>query len=134
MKPELRIGRALFAWCVLLAVPVFFFVVMTHSGDRDDTLFATPEAQTEYRLRMFGRRAEAYFDSSGHMPSRIEDLLKAGESKEQRRDAWGQSIQYETAGDGFALRSPGPDGVSGSDDDIVIRGSPMSRSRPDQRR
>ena len=37
-----------------------------------------------------------------------------------RMDAWGHPIEYETAGTGFRLRSAGPDGVSGTQDDLQI--------------
>jgi hypothetical protein len=37
-----------------------------------------------------------------------------------RQDSWGQDIQYDVTPDGeFRLRSSGPDGTSGSGDDIV---------------
>ncbi len=46
-------------------------------------------------------------------PLFMEDLI--------RQDAWGREIRYERRGDrAYVLRSPGPDGVHGSPDDIVL--------------
>ena len=128
MTPVLSRGRSLIAWCVLLSIPILFFIVMARAGDRDETLFETPEGQTEYRLRALGERAEAYVDSSGHPPSQIEELLQPTDPS-QFRDAWGRSIRYKAMAGEFELRSPGRDGMFGDHDDIVVRGPTGSRDR-----
>lgn len=122
--------RSLLAWGVLLVVPAVFFVVMARGGDRDETMFETPEGQTEYRLRALGQRAEAYADSSGRPPAAMEELLAAAGPGFDARDAWGRAIRYQAAGGGFEIRSRGRDGRFGGTDDIVVRGPAANRGGP----
>jgi hypothetical protein len=46
-----------------------------------------------------------------------------------RFDAWGNEYTLSTGGRSFQLRSAGPDGVPGSEDDILITGSRADRRR-----
>lgn len=51
---------------------------------------------------------------SGELAPRYMPLLEA-------EDAWGNTMTYASDGRGYSIVSIGPDGVSGTDDDIALR-------------
>ncbi|MFQ5876952.1 MAG: type II secretion system protein GspG [Acidobacteriota bacterium] len=45
-------------------------------------------------------------------------------------DAWGRTLDYRSDGDTYTLTSPGPDGRSGSGDDLVMVDGAFTNSPP----
>jgi hypothetical protein len=58
-------------------------------------------------------------ESSGYLSDVLHPLFM---SDLVRVDAWGSNILYEAEGDRYRLSSPGPDGLPGTQDDIVMEG------------
>jgi len=72
-------------------------------------------AATESIVATALRAIETRADETGELPSVDEGReLIAG-----LEDAWGNALRYEPSGDGFTVRSPGPDGAFNTVDDIV---------------
>lgn len=70
------------------------------------------EAQLESNANEIGE----VWEESGSVPSQEEgDELVANSF-----DAWGNSVQYETDGSSFSLRSPGQDRMLNTEDDVVV--------------
>ena len=59
-------------------------------------------------------------ETSGYLSDVLHPLFM---SDLVREDAWGSNILYESEGGRFRLVSPGPDGLSDTDDDIVVEGA-----------
>lgn len=75
---------------------------------QDDVLLAG------YRLVHLARRIEGTGRSIGALPP-------AGAMiQSEFEDIWGRSVSYQVTGHAFELRSAGPDGVPGNQDDIVV--------------
>jgi general secretion pathway protein G len=78
---------------------------------------------TEGRVHLLGTRVVETLKSTGSCPASLMDLAPALDAPrliEAGRfvDAWGQPIEYGVTGKSFKVRSPGPDGVLGTADDI----------------
>lgn len=60
---------------------------------------------------------DMYQVKSGRLPARLEDLVPTHITT-IRLDPWGRAYAYEISGEGYCVRSRGPDGELGTDDDI----------------
>lgn len=84
--------------------------------------------ETASNLRMLAGGVEAYQRVNGSWPvitpdSSLPDLLHPTFVPELvREDAWGEAFLYQASGDGFRIRSSGPDQLEGTDDDIEVSG------------
>jgi hypothetical protein len=118
-------------------------IVAARLGDRQwidvDGLLAAIDAQNAEATRASLERLSAgiaeYRRQNGALPEAgsdrtVADLLHPMFMSDLVRvDAWGASIVYEVGGDGYRLRSPGPDGQAGSADDIVVSGVGLPSGR-----
>ncbi len=110
-------------------------IVSARLGDRQwvdvDILLEALERQysdnTSAALEKLAAGVEQYQVQNGSLPrlgteSALADVLHPLFMGDLiRQDAWGREIQYERrSDDAYLLRSPGPDGVHGSSDDIVL--------------
>ena len=75
------------------------------------------------------RRALATYarENNGEFPASLKELTKPTKdgkppllNRLYLRDSWGKRIQYERKGNGFTLRSSGPDRVMGTGDDVTL--------------
>jgi len=99
-------------------------------SDGDEELFRSPEALTHARITNVAKWTGDYWRAYGRLPSTWDELGKlailnlpppARDSlSDPRRDAWGRPFQLVPQGEGFELRSNGPDGIASTDDDIVL--------------
>ncbi len=83
---------------------------------------------TTLRLHQVSHTIQLYRHDAARLPSDLGALTQATDARpayiapEDLRDAWKRALRYEREGDRFLLRSCGPDGAPGSDDDIVLEG------------
>src|SRR5262245_56844826 len=103
-------------------------------GDRDwisldELLTALNEGRrraTQQSLQKLANGIAAYIQKNGSPPNArdivgLTDALHPTYMNELiRTDAWGHPFQYELTTSGFRLRSDGPDGKSGTSDDISL--------------
>ena len=114
-----------------------WYIVSARLGDRRwidiETLLTALKRQqieeTDEGLRLLAAGLEKYRLERGNRPelsdgAHISDVLHpVFMSVLVREDSWGGSIVYERSADGgFRLSSAGPDGRSGTGDDIVVSG------------
>ncbi|PAY19037.1 hypothetical protein CKO51_12860 [Rhodopirellula sp. SM50] len=86
-------------------------------------------AQTN-NLRAISLACQLYHSSYGTYPEELIEPELApflGGDFTLLVDEWGNSVNYQVTEKGFVLSSPGPDGESGTDDDIH-----MTHPEPDQ--
>jgi Type II secretion system (T2SS), protein G len=82
--------------------------------------------RTNARLKQMADAVEAYRNERGQSPDtdEIAELLDFLSPRylnpPQRFDLWGKQFEYRSRAGGYRLRSAGPDGKSGTDDDLVI--------------
>jgi general secretion pathway protein G len=67
-------------------------------------------------LDLFELDKGKYPGSLGELLTGQRKYIKAGTVP---KDPWGSEYIYSTSGQGYALKSRGPDGVEGTDDDIL---------------
>ena len=91
------------------------------TGDTEMDLFPDPRERTQHRMRFYYRFIREYRRDHGRLPERLEQLLSPAGSlpSEVNVDAWGHSFLYTPRGEGYEIRSAGPDGNFGTDDDMV---------------
>lgn len=78
------------------------------------TAFAVPQAQTISTMRQAAEQIENSKDADGAYPDEAAgNQLIAGS-----KDYWQQDLRYEPTGDGFVIRSAGPDKQFDTSDDI----------------
>ena len=82
--------------------------------------------ETTASLQKLALGLDAYRDRNGSLPeipadSYLSDVLHPLFMTDLiRDDPWGGRIRYLENGGGYQLRSPGPDGTDGTEDDIVL--------------
>jgi general secretion pathway protein G len=74
---------------------------------------------TGMRIQALGLEASNQAAVKGAPPATLADLAKAAQQPD--KDHWNNPIQYTVNGRQFKLWSNGPDGVSGTADDIAYR-------------
>lgn len=93
--------------------------------DTDAELFRTPEALTGARELNLAKWISDFRRASGHLPQSTQQLPlptpSTNPTENPLNDGWGHPIILEPVGKGFELRSFGPDGIRGTQDDIVHR-------------
>ncbi len=52
----------------------------------------------------------------------LKDTFKETNVKDLAEDHWGRRYLYTVAGRGYELRSVGPDGITGNEDDLTVNG------------
>lgn len=79
--------------------------------------------QAQDQVAGLQREISAYQEAIGEFPEvlddmgwRLREIFPSGKSV----DPWGGSWRYERTGESFSLRSPGPDGEVGTDDDLEV--------------
>ena len=103
------------------------WLAMEGGDDTEETLYPEPSARTAFRLRQLQVGIQKYVRAHGELPDSIPQALatlatRRGEPK-LRSDAWGAPLAYTRTGTAYELRSPGPDGQGGTEDDIVLSSS-----------
>lgn len=93
-------------------------------ADSERELFPSPEGRTGFRLRRLVRILEEYRVVRGAYPSSLDSLMSirpslVNDSLALLYDAWGRRFIYSTDDRRLALRSLGPDGITGTADDHV---------------
>ncbi|MEM1414963.1 MAG: type II secretion system protein [Myxococcota bacterium] len=81
---------------------------------------------TQADARTLRTAAQSYLIDSGVCPGSV-DLLRAEgylDRASRRTDAWGGELHVSCGGGGIDVRSPGPDGELGTEDDIVVPDAP----------
>jgi prepilin-type N-terminal cleavage/methylation domain-containing protein len=73
------------------------------------------------RIFTLGIEVENQIAKKGFPPAALADVAKAIQQPEWVKDAWENTVQYTVNGKQFKLWSFGPDGVSGTADDIVFK-------------
>lgn len=80
-----------------------------------------PVRLTQGVLSSFELAVQAFRSRYGAFPENISALGAAGiKPLLGERDGWGNAIVYTRRADGIELRSSGPDGIRGNEDDIVL--------------
>jgi hypothetical protein len=89
-------------------------------GDTEMDVFPDPRERTQLRIENFYRFIREYRRDHGKLPERLEESLPPrGSLVVDRVDAWDHEFRYARRGEGYEIRSAGPDGIFGTDDDIV---------------
>ncbi|MDX2226943.1 MAG: hypothetical protein SFY92_07635 [Verrucomicrobiae bacterium] len=80
-------------------------------------------AQTSLQLRSYKSLLSLYFQENGKLPDDLGEWLRQefnlSTGKDAALDAWGQPFVKFVEGGTQGIRSPGPDGVTGTEDDMV---------------
>jgi len=88
--------------------------------------FFAPDERTLFRMRTLNANIERFSAESGRLPMTLDEVVPLSNPPGEysfRHDAWGRLIAYSVSGATFELRSPGPDGISHTPDDLTILGT-----------
>jgi hypothetical protein len=117
--------RGLLIGVVLAMVAVYFLffakVVDNKSGLRIevDKYLQSKINLTKVNLEAISREVLTFAADGGGLPETLDALLRFRPAGGALSDAWGRRIRYERLSDSsFRLRSAGPDGTFGTEDDI----------------
>jgi hypothetical protein len=94
-------------------------------GETEATLFPDPVDRTGLRLSYLNRHVEAFREEHHRLPRDLDELVSPdeqipeGSDTDIRIDGWNRPFVYSLARSSYELRSAGPDGRYGNDDDIV---------------
>lgn len=127
-----RSGFTLLELMLVLAILVVLAGVVGVNifGAQDD---ANAKA-TEVQLQSLKDNIKLYRLKVSQMPDTLDALVNGPSDAAMKarfgqpiidavpKDAWGNDIKYTLNGSTFELRSGGPDGQTGSDDDVVVNG------------
>lgn len=115
-------SRRGFTLIELLMVVVILLLLLGLGMGLMRVVESTRIADTEHRVFGLGVEIQKHRGSKGYLPAKLEDLMPLYSPawiKDGRYvDIWDQPFQYRITGDRFELWSCGPDGVSGTADDI----------------
>jgi hypothetical protein len=83
-----------------------------------------PGARAEYRLTMLQERLSAWQHEEHRIPLQLTEFAPpvAEVPWLSTCDPWSHRVAFTPRGDEYELRSAGPDGTFGTDDDVVRRG------------
>ncbi|MDD8031423.1 MAG: hypothetical protein PHQ25_05420 [Acidobacteriota bacterium] len=112
---------------LLLVIVIIFFVYFMRTEEKapieeEISRFNQTRAElTTANLESVSRVIlEWMADSDGQVPDSLNDLQKTRSYGLSLQDGWGRNIRYEKVSDSsFRLRSAGPDGQFGTEDDIL---------------
>lgn len=108
---------------VVIVYLLFFAKVADDKGGLEiqvDKYLETKVKLTEVNLESLAREVLSFAAGGEGLPESLEELRKFHRAAAALQDAWGRRFRYERLSESsFRLTSAGPDGVLGSDDDIV---------------
>lgn len=87
--------------------------------------FSAPDERTLFRMRTLKENVEQFAKVNGRMPTSLDEVVRPSDTPGEysfRHDGWGRLIAYSRGQSSFELRSSGPDGVSGTADDLILVG------------
>lgn len=102
------------------------------TGDTEEMLIPDPALRTWNRLWSLRNWIRRYVAANGALPTSMRDFVPKGEGGiDPERDGWGNRISYRVTGTGYELRSSGPDGTAGTEDDMIATREHLP-ARPDE--
>ncbi len=118
--------RGLLIGVILALVAVYFIFFAKVADDKGglaievDKYLETKIKLTRVNLESLSREVLSYASEGEGLPETLEALRRFHPTAGALPDAWGRAIRYERLSDeSFRLRSAGPDGAFGTEDDIV---------------
>ncbi|MEO1269639.1 MAG: type II secretion system protein GspG [Myxococcota bacterium] len=114
---------------IMIVLTILAGIMVTVGVYAFDALDRAKIKDTNLKLRKVAQKVQEYyaFKSPNAMPDSLDNLVNppGGEppylKDEDIRDAWGRELSFDRKGDrSFVLRSAGPDGDDGSQDDISL--------------
>jgi hypothetical protein len=118
--------RGLLIGVVLAMVAVYFLFFAKVSDDKGgveimvDKYLQMKTDLTRVNLENLAREILAFTSEGEGLPDTLDALRRSHPEAGVVLDGWGKRIRYEKLSDSsFRLRSAGPDGVYGTDDDVV---------------
>jgi len=118
--------RGLLIGVILALVAVYFIFFAKVADDKGglaievDKYLETKIKLTRVDLESLSREVLSYASEGEGLPETLEALRRFHPTAGALPDAWGRAIRYERLSDeSFRLRSAGPDGAFGTEDDIV---------------
>lgn len=129
LKPDSRDSRAGFTLVeILLVVAILGILAGVAVVSLKGRTKSASISATRTSIQAIGTAIDTYEVDNGIYPQSLQNLLTKGNEnnwngpymKDGRmpKDAWGNDFSYSLQGDTYKLSSPGPDGQSGSADDI----------------
>jgi hypothetical protein len=117
----MRTKKALFG--LIYSLTWFAAACEVRTEDTEADVYPGRAERTRVQMAGLTRAVAAYADSSGDVPMSLGivrslrgvDTLREGQAK----DAWGIPLEYSRVDSGFTLRSGGPDGKMGTQDDLT---------------
>lgn len=99
----------------------------TSIKDTEATLYPNLSDRSAFRLRKLAVLVSRYREEHNQLPPKLDAIFSrtsaTQDSLSLRYDAWMHLVQYTLDSAGYELRSAGPDGKSGTSDDIIVRDS-----------
>lgn len=126
-EPVAKSGRQLWKWIgatVFVGLIAFLWILGSSSHDTEDVVFRDPRDRTNLRMHLL----QTYIDSLGslgQLPSTVQELtsdLVRDHRANLRVDAWDRPFTFTRSGEGYEVRSAGPDGNVGTADDLTLQG------------
>jgi hypothetical protein len=108
--------------CVVAVLAVVVFIYPRGQID-EETLFPDPIKRTEVRVEEFAWMVDQFRSEQGRLPQNLEEVIRVRNQRIPKRfaeDAWGNRILYRNRDSVYEIRSLGPDGRSGTNDDVVV--------------
>lgn len=110
---------------VIVVVAVGVWAYTRPVVDTERELVPDAVGRTSFRMNNLRAAIARHVELNHRLPHSLEDVLPSGVAldplDDPRNDAWGRPIVLELVEAGYSLRSAGPDGVLGSEDDLTIR-------------
>lgn len=72
-------------------------------------------------LMAYATALQTYQLETGRYPASLGDLPEVRSHRLPAEDPWGAPLTLRAEGSSYEIRSPGPDGRDGTEDDIVMR-------------
>jgi hypothetical protein len=113
-------GLAISAAAIILVFVVTGGTAKFIGNVANSTMYSTAKSEVDFAAA----RIEQYRADNGKYPASLSDVYKAPERVPV--DPWGHDLNYERTDDGFRVWSNGPDGKSGTADDISKSGDKSS--------
>lgn len=114
---------------IMIVLTILAGIMVTVGVFAFDALDRANIKNTQLKLRKVAQKVQEYyaFKTPNEMPDSLDNLVNppGGEppylKQEDVQDAWGREMSFERKGDrSFVIRSAGPDGDDGSQDDIIL--------------
>lgn len=110
-------GAAISGVTIVAVAGMGFAIFQAGKAGFDQAQLTAQRLHTMDILRDASEEIELYYEEQGEYPSGVEGNKLILSLK----DAWGNALLYERLEDedGYDIRSDGPDGISGTDDDLT---------------